>query len=668
MYFCFIIKQLYKNFHPIKLVKKVKFIFIFLMLAAFCNIGYAQNKTIALNVKNFDKADKADIDKAEDFYLQEHYPLALPIYEELIEKYPNETYLQYRLGMCYLKKQDEYDKAVQYLKPIAESDPDAADIKYFLGIAYHLTYQFDEAIKVFNEYLNQKIDKSQQQITARLIENCMNAKALVAIPTEATITNLGAPINSEASEYVPVISSDEQTMLFTYVGKRSKGGFEDIFIAEKSANGEWKTPNPLGDNINGYNHDACIALSPDGQILFIYKDSKDKKGEIYYSNLEGNDWSDPKPLLGEVNTSHWEGSVSLSADGKTLYFTSDKPAGFGGRDIYKATLINDSIWGNIENLGPTINTPYNDDAPFIHPDGRTLVFSSEGHNSMGGYDIFHTQLQPDGTWLPPTNIGFPINSPDRDTYYVLSADGKTGYFSSGRPGGYGLQDIYSVMPGLVGFVPTIAVVKGIITLNNEPAEAEIIVNIQNTDITHSKLKSNSVTGEYLTNLSKGEIYELIYKLKDVDFLKLKGDSFVMELLVIENTDDFIEINKNIAFYTTDFESEKLIEEEVEEENIEEIYGDKSMEGLVFKVQIAAYNMPENYSYDRLKGLGEVEKNLLDDGITRFTIGGDFNTLNLANEHRDKVVARGQDDAFVTAIYKGKRVYLEELIEQGILKE
>ena len=283
---------------------------------------------------------------------------------------------------------------------------------------------------------------------------------------------------------------------------------------------------------------------------------------------------------------------------------------------------------------------------------------------MGGYDIFHTQLQLNGTWLPPTNIGFPINSPDRDTYYVLSADGKTGYFSSGRPGGYGLQDIYSVMPGLVGFIPTIAVVKGTITLNNQPAEAEIIVTIQSSEETHSKLGSNSFTGEYLTNLPKGDIYEVIYKLKDAHLLKLKGDSIVMELIAIENTDDFVEINKNIAFYTVDFESDII----VEEENIEEVYGDKSMDGLIFKVQIAAYNMPENYSYDRLKGLGEVEKSLLNDGITRFTIGGNFNTLNLANEHRDKVVARGQDDAFVTAIYKGKRVYLEELIEQGILKE
>ena len=266
-------------------MKKIKSLFLFLMLTCIYSIGYTQNKAIALNVKTFDKADKANLDKAEDFFLQEYYTLALPIYEDLIEKYPNETYLQYRLGMCYLKKQDAYDKAVLYLKPIAESDPDAADIKYFLGIAYHLTYQFDEAIKVFNEYLNQKIDDEQQQITKRLIENCMNAKVLVATPAEVTITNIGAPINSEASEYVPVISSDEQTMLFTYVGKRSKGGFEDIFISEKSANGQWKNPEPLGDNMVITMMPALLFLLMDKLFLFI-KTVRRKKEKFIIANYQ----------------------------------------------------------------------------------------------------------------------------------------------------------------------------------------------------------------------------------------------------------------------------------------------------------------------------------------------------------------------------------------------
>lgn len=643
-------------------------VIVVLSLIVIVTNAFSQNKSIALNTKTFTTTDKSQLDKAEEYYGESRFLDALDIYQILVDTYPNEVYLNYRLGMCYLKKQDAYDKAVLYLKPVAAKDPDVADVRFYLGIAYHLSYQFDDAIKEFKEYLLQDILKSQRPIAERLIQNCENAKELIANKLDMTITNVGPIINTAAAEYVPVVSSDEEKMVFTYMGSKSKGGFEDIFSTEKRKNGEWKSPEPLGDNINGYDHDACIAISPDGQILFVYKDTKDKKGEIYYSELKGDDWSDPKPLLGEVNTSHWEGSASISADGSILYFTSDKPAGLGGRDIYKATLIKDSIWGNIENLGPTINTPFNDDAPFIHPDGVTLVFSSEGHNSMGGYDIFHTQLQKDGTWKTPANIGYPINSPDRDTYYVLSADGKTGYFSSGRPGGYGLQDIYSVVPGLVGYKPTMALLKGKITINDEPAEAEIVVRYKNNGSTQSKLGSNSLTGDYLSNLPTGREYEVAYKLKNFDYSKLKGDSTILEMINIADTDTFIELNIDIPFYTVEYLASKpQVMEPIIEKDTPVDFGNAKLEGLIFKVQIAAYQLPKNYTYKHLKGLGKVEQNILDDNITRFTIGGEFKTLNLANQHKDKVVASGQEDAFVTAIYKGKRVYLEQLIEDGILK-
>ena len=645
---------------------------IFLLLAILVSFSLdisGQNKTITLNTKEFSPADKAELDKAEEMYLEANYLAALPIYQQLNESFPEEYYIMYRLGMCYLKKQDAYEKAVQYLKPVAENRPNSADVKFYLGVAYHLTYKFDEAITMFNEYLAQDIIKSQRPVTEQFIQYCKNAKELVANPLDVSITNIGAPINTEAAEYVPVVSSDEQVMVFTYMGRKSKGGFEDVFSSEKKKNGEWAAPTPLGENINGFDHDACIALSPDGQTLFIYKDTRDKKGEIYYSTINGRDWDTPKPLLGEVNTNHWEGSASISTDGKTLFFTSDKPDGLGGRDIYKATLINDSIWGNIENLGPTINTRYNDDAPFFHPDGRTLVFSSEGHNSMGGYDIFHAQLQKDGTWSAPINIGFPINSPDRDTYYVLSADGKTGYFSSGRPGGNGLQDIYTAIPGLEGYKPTIALLKGKITLDNVPAEAEIIITYKNNNTTHSKLGSNSITGEYLTTLPVSKEYEIAYQLKNTNFSLLKGDSVIFETIAIADVDTFVEVNINVPFYTKEFmKTVPVVIDTIPTPPVVVVdYGNKQLEGLIFKVQIAAYNFPKNYKYSRLKGLGNVEKNILDDKITRFTIGGEFKTLNEAKTHKDKVVAKGQTDAFVTAIYKGKRVYLQQLIDEGILK-
>lgn len=650
-------------------MKQYRNILLLLILFVSYGNGFSQNKSITLNTKAFTAEDKAELDKAEELFLDLNYLQALPTYQALLKKYPEEYYVMYRLGMCYLKKQDAYEKAVLYLKPVAKNRPNSADVKFYLGIAYHLTYQFDDAITMFNEYLQQKIIKSQRPITERLIKNCENAKELVANPVDVTITNVGGSINTEAAEYVPVISSDEKIMVYTYAGKKSKGGFEDIFSTEKKKNGEWKAPKPLGDNINGFNHDACIALSPDGQILFVYRDTPDKKGEIHYSRLKGKEWGTPVPVLGGINTSHWEGSCSLSADGKTIYFTSDKPAGLGGRDIYKSTLLNDSIWGDAENLGPTINTPYNDDAPFFHPDGRTLVFSSEGHNSMGGYDIFHTQLKKDGTWEAPTNIGFPINSPDRDTYYVLSADGKTGYFSSGRPGGYGLQDIYTVVPGLVGYKPAVAMLKGKVTLNNNPVEADIVVSYKNNMQTYSKLGSNSVTGDYLTTLPSNREYEIAYKLKNFEFHLLKGDTVIIEKLAIADSDTMVELDVNVEFYTLDFiEDNPISLDPMSAEDIILAFGDTKADGLIFKVQIAAYNFPENYVYERLKGLGNVEKSILEDNITRFTIGGNFYTFNDASIHNKKVKARGQEDAFITAIYKGKRVYLRQLIEAGVFKK
>ncbi len=649
-------------------MKKIKLSILILSIVCCVANSYSQNKAITLDIKVFSPEDKAEMDKAETLFIDMNYLQALPIYESLLKTHPEEYYIMYRLGMCYLKKQDEYEKAVQYLKPVAENRPNSADVKFYLGISYHLTYQFDKAIKEFNEYLLQKIIKSQRPITERLIQNCKNAKELVANPIDVEITNIGEPINTEASEYVPVISSDEKNMVFTYMGKKSKGGFEDVFSTEKKKNGEWKTPKPLGDNINGYDHDACIALSPDGQVLFIYRDTPNKKGEIHYSRLNGKEWTTPNPLLGGINTNHWEGSCSLAADGKTLYFTSDKPEGLGGRDIYKSTLINDSIWSEAENLGPTINTPYNDDAPFFHPDGRTLVFSSEGHNSMGGYDIFHTQLQKDGTWKTPINIGYPINSPDRDTYYVLSADGKTGYFSSGRPGGYGQQDIYTVVPGLIGYKPAIAMLKGKVTLNNNPTEADIVVTYKNNLQTYSKLGSNSTTGDYLTTLPTNREYEIAYKLKNFNFQQLKGDSVIIKTIAVADVDTMVELDVNVEFYTMDFlKDEPIVLDTMSLDDMLLAFGDTKTDGLIFKVQIAAYNFPNNYVYKRLKGLGDVEKNVLEDKITRFTIGGNFYTFNEASIHNEKVKARGQTDAFITAIYKGKRIYLKELVALGIWK-
>jgi len=219
--------------------------------------------------------------------------------------------------------------------------------------------------------------------------------------------------------------------------------FEYIFTSRK-VNGIWQPAENIGAPVNSEYHDSNLALSADGQTLFIYK--TDNGGDIYYSNRNSNGtWSVPVPLPGIINSSFEEKSISISPDEKTLYFSSNRPGGFGGLDIYKATLNEKGEWSNVKNLGPKINTPEDDDGPFIDYDNKTLYFSSKGRKGMGGFDIYKA-VYDEATmeWSEPENLGYPINTPDNDIYFVSTRDGKRAYYSSVREDGLGYDDIYMI--------------------------------------------------------------------------------------------------------------------------------------------------------------------------------------------------------------------------------
>ncbi|MBL7888782.1 MAG: PD40 domain-containing protein [Bacteroidia bacterium] len=621
--------------------------------------------------------------KAQTLFEEENFVMALPIFEALHNSHPKELYLKYVYGICGLYRSDMHEKSLQMLSEVYEKNKKAADIEYDLARANHFNYKFDEAILLVEKYLKgKKLTEAQRKAGEQLINYCNNAKMLVAAPVDAKIENIGDIVNTVASEYVPVISSDENVMIFTYRGDQSKGGlqnglnqpdpmgiyYEDVFITHKE-NGAWVSPSSIGDNINTKEHDAAIALSNDGQKLFIFNDNGSNGGDIYLSKLEGASWSDVTRLEGDVNTIAWEGSCALSADEKTLFFSSERVGGLGGKDIYVSQKMSDGSWGPAKNLGDKINTPLDDDAPFIHPDGKKLIYSSKGLNSMGGYDIFSTEYnKADSSWSTPKNIGYPINTPDDDIYFVLSADGKRGYYASGKTGGYGLQDIYLVeMPE--GDAPVLAMVKGTITADKKPVKSEIVIEMTDQNTVYNTIASNEQSGGYLVNLPAGHNYKITYKygifpvqVKEVDtrnitaYLEKTIDiNFEIVNDSVRKADSLLAFNKSVDTTATAVVVPQKID-----------IGNSTKEGLEFKVQIAAYNLPKNYNYNHLKGLGAVEKLLLDDGITRFTIGGSFKTLNEADAHKAKVRAAGQTDAFVTAIYNGKRVYLEDLEKLGLI--
>ena len=448
--------------------------------------------------------------------------------------------INYKIGYCYLNTITSRTKALSYLEKAVsntvkryndiDATEKAAPVTAFLyyGQALHLNYRFDEAIanyEKFKSLLYESQDKLLKEVN-RYIEISNNAKLLVAAPIRVNITNLGDSINSPFPDYSPVLSADENTLIFTSRRPGSTGGdrtvedefYEDIYIAHRKPDSTWSTPVSISPNINTITHEASVGLTADAQTLLIYKDING--GDIYFSQLDITDqWSVPQPLGSNINTSHWETSACLTPDGNTLYFVSDRPGGLGGRDIWKCVKLPNGKWGLAVNLGAPINTPYDEESPFIHPSGTLLFFSSKGHNTIGGFDIFFSNLSDSG-WEKPINIGYPINTPDDDIFYVTSPDGKRGYYSSSsRPEGYGEKDIYQISIPERKEEPLVLIRGHIIKPLNEPFPENITIivtnNVTGADIgTYRPLQKD---GSFTIIIPPGSNYTLSYLNDDKEF-------------------------------------------------------------------------------------------------------------------------------------------------------
>jgi len=356
------------------------------------------------------------------------------------------------------------DLAVKYFLRIYRQDPNYRfDIEYWVANSYHYGLKFDQALDYYNRYRDRLMkkpnysgrDRIDLKDVDRRIQECNNGKEFVANPKPYSITNMGREINSEFEDYGPVLNANESETIFTSRRRDDNTNenvaddnkpYEDIYIATRSG-GTWQRAKNIGSPINTKYSESTLALSPDGKELYIYRD--DGNGDIYVSVMGGDGkWGEPTPLPGIINSSARESSVSISADGSTLYFASERPGGYGASDIYTCTKDSKGEWSRVKNLGPTINTSYEEDGPYIAFDGVTLYFSSDGHKTMGGLDIYKSTLinTDRNEWSEPENIGYPINSPDDDIYFSTSEDGKRWYYSSVREDGMGYTDIYVITP------------------------------------------------------------------------------------------------------------------------------------------------------------------------------------------------------------------------------
>ncbi|MEW6469400.1 MAG: OmpA family protein [Bacteroidota bacterium] len=441
---------------------------------------------------------------------------------------------------------------------------------YYLGQALHINGDYMRAVEYFDKYktvMGKKLTNEELADINQRIEWCYNAVELKKNPISCKIISLGDSINSEYPDYSPVITADESMILFTS-RRPGVGGinnktiddkyYEDIWVSYRKPDGTWTQARSIGITINTTDNEATIGLSPDGVQLFIYKDDKGD-GNIYFSESTGEGWSIPEKL-GEdnkpetdINSPAWEPSACITADGNTIYFVSDRKGGYGGRDLYRVVRLPTGYWSKAINLGPTINTPFDEDAPFIHPDGRTMFFSSKGHKSMGGFDVFYA-IRFDSGWAAPVNVGYPINTPDDDIFYVISADGKRAYYSSSKPGGLGESDIYQINLD-ISLVDAVVLLKGRITFNGGdslPNGARITVTDMESGETLPEVRPNPSTGKYILILSPGDrtrTYTITYEADSVQP--------IVEVIKVEATSAYTEIEKAVDLKNINFESKTL---------------------------------------------------------------------------------------------------------------
>lgn len=539
-------------------MRSIIFGVVFILFTFLAQQCYAQ-ENVEFNKKNFPGKKKElkealkELSAGDELYDLGggNFTLAIDHYLKVQNFNPNNALLNYKLGNCYLNSADK-KKSISYFETAVKLNPKvAADLHYLLGQAYHFNYEFEKAFTEYTTYKESlsptELAKLSKEVEKKTSE-AMYGKDLIKNPVRVFIDNLGTTINTIYPEYSPIITADESILFFTSRRENTTDGekdpldfkyYEDIYLSY-NIGGTWNTVQNPGKPLNTGTHDATVGLSADGQTLLIYKG--ENGGDIYECKLKGNDWGKPDRLPKTINTNYHESGASFGPDGRTLYFVSDKPGGFGGNDIYMSKKNDKDKWSEPVNLGSVINTEYDEEGVFMHPDGKTLYFSSKGHKTMGGYDIFKSEFK-DGKWSEPENIGYPINTTGDDVFFTISASGLHGYYSSAMPGGNGDQDIYMVtilgaakpaidntednlLASLTSPVsetviePTVEIKTNQLTLlkgtivddkTSDPLAATIELTDNSKNEIIASFESNSATGKYLVSLPSGVNYGIAVK-------------------------------------------------------------------------------------------------------------------------------------------------------------
>lgn len=390
---------------------------------------------------------------AEYYLLYEEYRDALPLYLEILRSYPNNANINFRIGQCYLNLPEEKKKSIEYFENAITNVSDKYKEGYFsetkapreafllYGRALRINQNLDKALLAFNTYKSMlgSSDKREMIIVDKEIESIDNAKSMMNSPRKFTFTSVGRNINTRFSEINPVSNPSGNVLIYTSLQR-----FYNAILFSEIKDSTWENPLNLNTQLFADGQISTVGISGNGNFLVLARNDNDDYN-LYMSNFDNTkkSWSQISKLPKEINARNWETCGSLSKNGDTLYFSSNREGGYGGFDIYISVKSSLGTWSNPINMGPVINTPLDESSPFITYDSKKLFFSSKGHTTMGGYDLF-VSSKVDGVWSSPTNLGFPLNTLEDNTFFFPIGEGKKGFISRLNPERQGEADIYLV--------------------------------------------------------------------------------------------------------------------------------------------------------------------------------------------------------------------------------
>ncbi|MCD6019008.1 MAG: outer membrane protein [Bacteroidetes bacterium] len=544
-------------YHSNKNAFTIKFLYFRLKILRMQPNVFLKIKFILLFIA-FSQNAKSQSDLAltpDEQYDAKNYIQALDGLLKLEKEYPGDIELKHRIGVCYLNIHTDKSLAIPYFKACYKTGNYKNELLLELAKAYHFAYKFKEAVSYYHLYREKASGKSIPLVD-HYIETCENAIELVKKPINITLENLGKEVNTKYADYYPFVTKDEKTLFYTSRRDQNTGrsrSFNGYFTSDiytsKVENGNWSRAKNMGVLINTNEDEQCVGISSDGKNMIMFVDNNSNPGDLFHTEIvKTKTFEKPVPFEEPINSGVLEAEGCYSADGNTIFFVSNRKGCLGETDIYTSKRLPNGKWGIPVNLGNNINTIYKEAFPQISDDGKTLYFSSQGHTSMGGFDIFRaTWNEHEKKWNAPVNLGYPLNTTDDDMMFSVAGNKRDGYISAWRKEGLGDLDIYKIIFNNVE-EPQTALMGYVSLSDTSKKEIDAFISIKNLK-TNEELDSknvNKITGKYLFIVPPGK-----YQIE----ITSNGNITIQENITILDKSDFkSELKKDFVLRSEHFSS------------------------------------------------------------------------------------------------------------------